>query len=111
MKLTKEQFCNYINKYKEMTEQENDIVSVLGGTAEWIPSTWLSNYYEMLNDLCDLPEDKYAGTILDWFVFDTDFGSDDEMNIIRCSDSNKKWKINSPEVLYDYIKKEKEENK
>ena len=64
MKLNKAQFCKYVNKYKEMLEQEDKILDVLEVDCEWIPSEWIINYYEMLSELCDLPKDKNTGTLL-----------------------------------------------
>lgn len=100
MKLSKAQFCKYINKYKEMLEQEDKVLDVLGVDCEWVPSEWIINYYEMLSELCDLPEEKNAGTLLDWFVFDTHFGKED--NVIL--GNGRRWIISSPDILYDFIK-------
>ena len=102
MKLSKSQFCTYVDTYKEMLEQEDKILNVLGADCEWTPSNWINNYYNMLTDLCELPEDKIIGNFLDWFAFDTNFGKRD--NIIFCD--GRKWTINSPEILYDFIKEE-----
>ena len=101
MKLKKAQFCEYVNKYKEMLEQEEKITDVLGIDWEWTPADWIENYYQMLSNLCELPKDNIAGTVLDWFVYDTNFWKED--NTILCD--GKKWTINSPEILYDFIKK------
>ncbi len=100
MKLNKAQFCKYVDKYKEMLEQEDKVLDVLGVDCEWVPSEWIINYYEILSDLCELPKDKNTGTLLDWFVFDTHFGK--EHNVIL--GNGRRWVINSPEVLYDFIK-------
>ena len=50
--------------------------------------------------MCELEENPNYGTILDWFCFDMDFGKDKDSKIF---DGSKTWRIESPEILYDYI--------
>lgn len=100
MKLNKTQFCTYINKYREMLEQEDEILEVLKVDSEWAPSDWISNYYEVLSDMCELPKSKNTGTLLDWFVFDTNFG--EVRNVVL--NKGRRWIIDSPQILYDFIK-------
>lgn len=102
MKLSKAQFCKYIEEYKKMSEQNEMITDTLEISSEWTPMNWIDSYYEMLSDLCELPEDKNTGTLLDWFIFDTHYGK--ENNVIL--GNGRRWVINSPEVLYDFIKED-----
>ena len=105
MKLTKLQFVNYVNTYEEMLKESNKVASSLG-IVEWVPDQWVSNYYEMLSDMCELYEDSIVGTILDWFCFETDFGANTEMNKIYEEGHEWPWRIESAEILYDYIMRE-----
>ncbi len=101
MKLTKSQFCSAVNTYREMLEQELKYCDFLNISPEWGPGEWIGNYYQFLSDLCELEEDIYVGTTLDWFCHDTDFGRNKDMN--KIFDGTKTWRIESPDILYDYI--------
>ena len=100
MKLSKRQFCIAVRTYQSMQEEEREITTALG-IVEWNPSDWINDYYELLSDMCELEEDHNMGTILDWFVFETDFGR--RKDYCKIYDEGKTWTIDSPEVLYDYI--------
>ena len=56
--------------------------------------------------MCELPENKYYGTDLDWFCYDTDFGKNDMTNriAIKSEDGHyvDKYIIKSAEDLWDY---------
>ena len=106
MKLTKAQFCKYVNKYKEMLDEEDRILKTLDCGMEWAPSRWITEYYNLISDMCELPENLDFGTDLDWFCFETNFGRDDKMNKVYDPNKTWPWNINSPEVLYDYIMRE-----
>ena len=54
MKLTKRQFCTAIDTYKDMLEQERDILNVLDVNPEWAPSKWINYFYDLLTDVCEL---------------------------------------------------------
>lgn len=108
MKLSKEQFCKYVKLYEQMTQEEEEILNVLGATPEWTPGTWISDFYMLLRDICELEEDPITGTPLDWFCHETDFGHNERMNVVTIVDNKKttdteEIKVNSPEVLYDLI--------
>lgn len=105
MKLTKQQFVKYVNTYEEMLKESNKVASSLG-VVEWAPDRWISNYYKMLSDMCELYEDNMVGTILDWFCFETDFGANADMNMIYEEGREWPWRIESAEILYDYITRE-----
>lgn len=103
MKLSKHQFCVAVETYKEMMEEENDLINALDINPEWKPGHWIDRYYELLEDLCELEEDDLYGTDLDWFCFDTKFGTDKEMNKVYDTETGRTWRIESPEILYDFI--------
>lgn len=99
MKLNKRQFCTAVDTFREMLEQDDKYRELLHVNPEWAPSEWIGNYYTFLSNLCGLEEDIYVGTTLDWFCFETNFGK--RNNTIF--DGSKTWRIESPEILYDYI--------
>lgn len=103
MKLSKHEFCTAVNTFREMLDQENKYCDMLNVNPEWGPGEWINNYYELLSALCDLEVDIYSGTVLDWFCFDTKFGTDKSMNKIYDTKNDRYWRIESPETLYDYI--------
>lgn len=100
MKLSKHEFCTAVNTFREMLEEEHKYCDMLYISPEWGPGQWIGNYYELLSSLCELEENPTYGTILDWFCFDMDFGKDKDNKIF---DGTKTWRIESPEILYDYI--------
>ena len=106
MKLTKAQFCKYVNKYKDMVDEEDQILKTLDCGIEWVPSKWITEYYNLISDMCELREDPFIGTDLDWFCFVTDFGRNEEMRKVYDPHKEWPWDINSPEILYDYIMRE-----
>ena len=105
MKLTREQFINYVNKFEEMHKAEIVIADTLEITGEWKPMDWISEYYALLSDMCELPENRLYGTDLDWFCYDTDFGKMSQINEINVWDNGDllfEYTIDSPEALWDY---------
>ncbi len=101
MKLNKRQFCEAVNTYREMLEQDYKYSERLSISPDWGPGEWIGNYYRLLSDLCELEEDIYVGTTLDWFCHETNFGKDKTTN--KIFDGYKTWRIDSPEILYDYL--------
>lgn len=102
MKLTKHQFCVAVETYQAMLEENRDITNILD-ISEWYPSNWIENYYELLTDLSELEADPHVGTDLDWFCFDANFGKNKDCNKIFDTETGLTWRIESPEILYDYI--------
>lgn len=103
MKLDKRQFCIAVKTYKEMLEEEEKLLDALDVAPEWKPGEWINNYYELLEDLCELEVDDLYGTDLDWFCFETDFGQNKDMNKVYNTETGRTWRIDSPEILYDFI--------
>ena len=101
MKLNKKQFCMAVKNYQTMLEEEKQITNVLDIGPEWKGAEWINNYYELLEDLCELEEDPYMGTDLAWFCYETDFGREEDY--CKIFDEGKTWRITSPEILYDFI--------
>ena len=102
MKLSKEQFVEYVNRYEQMLKEEYVIMDVLDASPEWKPSGWLNSFYDLLSDMCELKEDIICGSTLDWFCWETEFGEREDMRVIEVSDGIK-WDITDAGVLYDYL--------
>lgn len=88
MRLTKDEFCAAVNKYEQMCAEENKVIEALGCNFEWKPSLWLSEYYELLIKMCDLPENDLYGTDLDYYCFELDFGKKWEPGTILIDDED-----------------------
>lgn len=106
MKLDKRQFCIAVETYKEMMDEEEDIVQALDIGPEWKGAEWLQNYYDLLSDLCELEEDPYIGTDLDWFCYETNFGRRKDMCKVYDHETGRTWTIETPDILYDFITRE-----
>ena len=103
MKISKEQFCNAINTYKEMYEEEVKLSTTFDIAPEWICGKWINNYFNLLIELSSesLEEKERFSDLISWFCFETDFGSYnygiyDEDGVIIC-------RIENAENLYDYL--------
>ena len=105
MKLTKIQFCNAVETYQRMLNEEDELARMLGVNPEWKIMEWIGNYYNLLSDLCELEENPYYGTDLDWFCYETDFGKRKDLNKVVL-DSGIVWTIDTPEILYNFITRE-----
>ena len=104
MRLTKYEFCNAVDMFEEMCEQEKQVQEVLGiSTPEWTPGGWIESFYQLLSDVSECDEDPHYGTDLDWFCFDTDFGRKEDMCKVFDHETGRTWRIESPEILYDFI--------
>ena len=103
MKLDKRQFCTAVDTFKTMLEEEHQIIDVLDIGPEWRGGDWIQNYYELLTDLCELEEDDLYGSDLDWFCFDTKFGTDKDMCKVYDTQTGLTWRVETPEILYDFI--------
>jgi len=106
MKLDKRQFCIAVETYKEMLDEEEDIAQVLDIGSEWKGAEWIQNYYDLLSDLCELEEDPYIGTDLDWFCDETNFGRRKDMCKVYDHETGRTWTIETPDILYDFITRE-----
>lgn len=89
-----------------MCEEEKKITDALNIGAEWAGADWINNYYELLTELCELEEDPHVGTDLDWFCFETDFGRKKDYCKVYDKFTDRTWRIETPETLYDFITRE-----
>ena len=106
MQLTKRQFCDYVETFQKMLQQESELVDALNITPEWVPGEWVNHYYDMLEELCELDDDPIYGNDLSWFCFDTEFGQNKDMNKIFDAETGRTWRIEGPDILYDWITRE-----
>ena len=102
MRLSKSEFITYVNRYEQMLNEEDTIMTNLDINPEWKPSGWLNSFYDLLHDMCELKEDPHYGTTLDWFCWETEFGKREDMRIIEV-EGGKSWDISNAAILYDYI--------
>ena len=103
MQLDKRQFCIAVDTYRDMLTEEEMIQNALDIGTEWKPGEWITNYYELLSDVCDLEVDNNFGTDLDWFCFETDFGRRKDYCKVFDPETSRTWTIENSETLYDYI--------
>lgn len=106
MKLTKEQFIKKVNTYQRMCEEEHEIINALNCNPEWKPSSWLDEYYRLLSEMCELPENKLYGTDLDYYCYDLAFGKKWEPGMIKIDE--KDIPCRNAEELWDLIMLEAE---
>ena len=103
MRLIKEEFVNAVNCYEEMTKAEQQMADALGmTTCEWEPFKFVSNYYDLLSQVCELPEDSVMGTDLDYYCFEKNFGKD---GCKIYSSAAGEVEIHNASELYDFIMK------
>lgn len=105
MKISKEQFCDAINTYKEMYEEETKLLTTFDIAPEWICGKWINNYFNLLIELSsESPEEEERlSDFISWFCFETDFGSYDSMNGIYDKDGIIICHIENAENLYDFL--------
>lgn len=73
MRFTKEEFCTAIDNLEEMCRQERKIFDTLQLSGEWVLDEWISNYYELIRDMCDIEEDNSLDD-LSYYCGELDFG-------------------------------------
>lgn len=103
MKLDKRQFCIAVDTFRDMLTEQEMIIDALDMSPEWKPGEWISNYYDLLSDICDLDVDDNYGTDLDWFCFETDFGRRKDYCKVYDQETGRTWTIETPDILYDFI--------
>ena len=108
MRLTREEFKKALSNYERMYREEGDIFMALDISPEWVPGNWIGHYYEFLTDMCDAPEHNYIGTILDWYCFELDFGSDWKPGYYTIDGVD--IPLDTPDHLYDALLEDKPDN-
>lgn len=104
MRLSKEEFCEAINKIDRFDsffcKLNNLIETALDGPLEE-PVNYL---YELVTKLCDFTEEErndFYGTTLDFFCYDLDFGRKYEPGKFLVN--GKEYELRTPEQLYDFL--------
>ena len=92
--------------YQTMLEDETQLLQALDSSPEWVGAHWIESYYELLSEMCELEEDDYGDTDLDWFCSETNFGKNVDYRKMYDMNTGRTWDIKSPEVLYDFIMRE-----
>jgi len=72
MRFTKEEFKRAIAALEIMSRDERDIGEALTAGPEWIGSSWVQEYYGLIEQMCDISSDY--DNDLSYFVYDLDFG-------------------------------------
>lgn len=100
--IEKEQFCKILNRVKRLNDVYQEINNIL--TINQLEGMIETNLQDEVLDLLSLltydKEDQY-GTLISWWVYDTDFGRDEDMAAITIED--KITIIKTPEELYDFL--------
>ena len=99
MRLTKSEFCEYIDTYEKMLTEESEAYDSLHVYGEWVGMGWVNNYYNLFHDMCELKENEYMGTLVDWYCFETEFGYKNP----KLTVNEEEVVIKNPSDLYDYI--------
>ena len=76
MRLTKEEFCKAINKYKSMIEAESKMLSAFG-TDYFVPSGWIDEYYDLIITMSDIDRVNNNidfGNDINFFCWELNFG-------------------------------------
>lgn len=95
-----------VKTYQTMLEEETQLLQALDSSPEWVGAHWIESYYELLSEMCELEENDYTGTDLDWFCFETNFGKNVDYRKMYDMNTGRTWDIKSPEILYDFIMRE-----
>jgi len=94
MRLTKDEFFQYVSAFCKMSEEEERISNVLGAT-EWSGRDWVDSYIDLILNMLDIPENK--DYLCDSFFDYTNDFTGHGVNREACDE------------LYDMIVKEEEE--
>lgn len=101
MRLTKDEFIDGINTIKKMYSEEQQILAALDTSPEWKCGEWVDNYYNLFIQLCELPENDYYGTDVDYFIYELNFGKDWKPGMVK--ENGEDIKLTTPEELWDFV--------
>ncbi len=102
--ISKEKFVNYLNKYKEASEEQFRFQAALGPFFQFLPvCTYRDNlmdaYAELLVEVCGCAEED---DIFSWWLFE----SSNDLKIISRTEKDGttyEYDVATPEGLYDYL--------
>lgn len=64
---------------------------------------------KILKDECDLPDQKYIGDDISYYIYDLNYGTNDMANSCITRADGSKVSLTSPESLYDWIVEQQQE--
>lgn len=107
--ISKEKFVGIMNKLQEAQQLVDDIDKVINSTKyhSFFVDFADANTLFILHDdividlLVDMFNDKNEW--ISWWIYETNFGKDIEMATVTNEKENKKWLLNTPEALYDFL--------
>ena len=101
MRLTKQEFIDALYTYQNMCYDENELANNLN-ISEWTCGEWVGEYYNFLEEMCELPEDIHIGNDLSYFCYELDFGNNWTEGLVHDEEGND-IKLQSPEDLWNYL--------
>ena len=75
MRFTESEFIDAITLYEKMYREEDQIINAMDINPEWVPGEWISNYYNIIREMCDFAEEDYD-TALEFYCYELDFGKE-----------------------------------
>ena len=109
--IRKEEFCDIINELKSFENMRNDINKIFKKSKNSLVKDFCDSstilignndiVIKLLNNIFNLEEKSLSGTILDWWIYDINFG--ENFNKGDIVDNGKKIDLSTPEKLYDYF--------
>lgn len=106
VQLTKEEFVEYMNTFKAMDNYEKTLYDLSEGGIRLFDvekyTNFLSSYINLLNTLMGLEPADYVGTLIEYFIYDLEYGTD-EIAKEAIDDNGEIISLTTVEELYDYI--------
>lgn len=104
--ISKEEFVDYINTFKEMWDEQNRLSEVIKyfNIFESFPafSSLCDKYIRMISQLMHQPLDTKDGNDIEYFIYETDCGRDFHVGDVEELDGSFP-DFTTPEKLYDYL--------
>ena len=92
---------NEIVTFEEKLDKLRDISADLSLGLADMGGMLVQSLIRVLCLSCGLNPDEKYGDDISWWVYETDCGKDKEMNVVEYK--KKKYHINTPDDLYDFI--------
>lgn len=108
VQLTKEEFVEYMDTFKAMDNYEKTLYDLSEGGIRLFDvekyMNFSSSYINLLNTLMGLEPVDYVGTLIEYFIYDLEYGTD-EIAKEAIDDNGEIISLTTVEELYDYIVK------
>ncbi len=101
--MTKEMFIKCIETIKNNQVKENKFIDALNEISSERVSTFIYSDYENLVISLLAEELNVDAEILYWWIYDTDFGSDEKYRTLLIDDTE--VELDTAEKFYDYLTK------